>query len=90
MDELIKRIVDKWFEQLDTHKTGNIGYEQIKPYIQKHLAEDLEIDGGDAMQFDTFLMMDKNSDDLISKEELMEHIKETLAENGKMVSQGFH
>ena len=42
------------------------------------------------MQYDTFLMIDKNSDDLISKEELMEHIKETLAENGKMVSQGIH
>ena len=42
------------------------------------------------MTFDTFLMIDKNSDDLICKEEMIEHIKEILVENGKMVSQGIN
>ena len=81
-------IVDKWFEKLDTHNTGNISYEQVKPYIEKHLKEDLEIEGGDAMTFDTFLELDKNSDDKISKDEMIQHIKEILEANGSMPSQG--
>ena len=60
----------------------------MKPYIEKHLKEDLEIEGGDAMTFDTFLEMDKNSDDLISKDEMIQHIKEMLEMNGSMPSQG--
>ena len=54
----------------------------MKPYIEKHLKEDLEIEGGDAMTFDTFLEMDKNSDDVISKVEMIQHIKEVLEMNG--------
>ena len=50
----------------------------MKPYIHKHLKEDLGVEGGDAMAFDTFLEMDENSDDKVSKEEMITHIKEYL------------
>ena len=40
------------------------------------------------MTFDTFLEMNKNSDDLISKDEMIQHIKEMLEMNGSMPSQG--
>ena len=66
------------FEQLDENNDGQLDIYVVKPYIKNWIDEDLGIEDGTTIIEESFNEMDKNGNLWISKEEMFNHIKETL------------
>ena len=71
--------VDALFVAADVNQDGKLNLKEAKPMIQKVAAELLGMedgDAGDAMLKNMFEEMDSNSDGMVTKEELLEHLKQ--------------
>jgi len=77
-NQSLNKEIDKIFASHDLDANGKLNIKEAKPLIQKVVYDNFGLESGeasDALIMDMFAEMDQNLDGLVTKEELMVHLK---------------
>ena len=71
--------MDKWFTKSDQNGDGYLDLSEVKPYLVSFYKTEFGLENiGTAAIMEMFTDMDLDADNKITKEELFQHIRDTL------------